>query len=816
MRKAEAREFVVQKHAARRLHYDFRLELDGVLSSWAVPQGPSLVAGERRLAVRTEDHPREYASFEGVIPKGEYGGGSVVVWDRGYWHPIGDPRLGIQKGKLDFRLEGDKLRGRWHLIRTRTRGTGRSAKEQWLLIKGNDAEARSAAETPITEAEPRSVISGRSIEEVARDADRVWSSRTGEHDPPELGPPGAPSELPEAKRATLPERFLPELATRVASAPAGDEWLHEIKLDGYRLLCRLDRGKVHLFTRAGNDWTDQYPAVVKAARQLAAKTALLDGEVVILDKHGRSSFQALQRASELQGELVYFVFDLVHLDGYDLSNVPLSERKRALRQLLARSPESAPVVRYNDHVVGNGDAFFDAACRAGIEGVVSKRVNAPYRAGRSRSWLKVKCVQRQELVIVGYTDPAGARQALGALLLGVHDERGTLRYAGKVGTGMNDRTLRDLSRQLGPLARKDPPVTGAPRARGQHWVEPRLVAEVAFTEWTADGRVRHPSFLGLREDKPAHEVDVERPAPLAKAGTESPVVAGVRLSTPGRVYYPEIGLTKRELALYYETLAERVLPGLVERPLTLVRCPEGHTGKCFYQKRARDLVPESVPRVVVQDEREPYAMVTDLASLVSLVQISVLEFHVWGARADRLDRPDLLIFDLDPDEALPFERVVTTARVLQMFLRELGLVPFVRATGGKGLHVVVPIVRRSSWDELKTFSHDVALALVREAPDQLTAQMAKNRRHGRIFIDYLRNQPEATAIASYSTRRRPGAPVAVPLFWEELDGLDTALLIGVRDVPARLKLPDPWAAFEASRRPLGPAVKKLARLAPGI
>jgi bifunctional non-homologous end joining protein LigD len=765
--------FVVQRHDARRLHYDFRLELDGVLKSWAVPKGPSLVPGERRLAAETEDHPLEYAGFEGEIPAGEYGAGKVAIWDSGRWEAIGDPRAGLAKGSLEFRLAGRKLRGRWHLVRMRSR-SARPGRASWLLIKGRDAEKKAA---------PRRKDGGTD-----------------------------PRALPCAVRAALPRTLPPQLATLVDEAPDGDAWLHELKLDGYRLIACLENGRAKLRTRAGHDWTDRFARVAAALEKLPIRSALFDGEAVVLDARGRSHFQALQQAlAGGRGEIDLFLFDVLHLDGWDLRDCRLDLRKEVLRALFDQVPAGSPL-RFSDHQTGGGPAFFAEACRSGVEGIVSKRADAPYRSRRSRSWLKVKCTRRQELVVAGFTEPAGSRTGLGALLLAAHDADGALRYAGKVGTGFDAATLADLRARLAPLEREKPAVAGAPRARGQHWVEPRLVAEIAFTEWTADGRIRHPSFVGLREDKPAAQVRFERAKPLEEAvpapgGSRVAQVAGVRLSTPERVYFPECGVTKLELAQYYERMQARVLPGLEGRPLTLLRCPEGRAGECFYQKRADRSIPPLVPRIVVKKGRAPYAMVEGLPSLVALVQVGVLELHVWGARGDRLDRPDILVVDLDPDPSVPWRRVADTALLLRALFVELGLVPFVRSTGGKGLHVVVPLERRSGWEELKSFAQAVAAQVVRTAPGEYTARMSKAQRHGKIFLDVFRNAPEATAIASWSVRARPGAPVAAPLAWERL-AADERPVLSVRDALATLSEPDPWAEFEASRRPLTSAMRR--------
>jgi bifunctional non-homologous end joining protein LigD len=809
---AAAPRFVVQQHAARRMHYDFRLELDGVLKSWAVPKGPSLDTAERRMAVETEDHPLDYGDFEGVIPKGEYGGGTVVVWDRGTWEPIGDPRRGLEKGKLEFRLAGEKLSGRWHLVRMRGRAEDRG-KRMWLLIKGRDEATRTGPAGEITERETASVLSGRDLAAVAAAADRVWSSEKGEVKPPKTKTRKSPARAKAAHdlpRKPLPRALEPQLATLVDAAPAGDEWLHEIKLDGYRILARIENGAARLLTRAGNDWTDVFPSVAQSLARLPVDAALLDGEVVVNDSGGRSRFQLLQNALKRErSEFQYHAFDVLHLDGFDLRAAPLVARKELLEKLLEGF--DAPNVHFSAHVVGGGPAYFAKACERGEEGILSKLARAPYTSGRTKTWLKVKCHRRQEFVIVGYTDPRRSRLGFGALLLGVNDAQGALRYAGKVGTGFGSDLLVELSARLEKLARKKAPVVDPERAeRRAHWVEPELVAEVEFTEWTDDGKVRHPSFVALRTDKPPAAIRREREEPVARAKEERAEVAGVRLSNPGRVYWPDVGITKSELAQYWETMAERALPGIARRPLSLVRHPEGVGTKGFFQKHATDSVPKQVGRVPINRGEEPYTMVTDVASLVALVQIGVIEIHPWGSRADAIEKPDLFILDLDPDPAVPWRRLAETALLLRAFLGDLGFVPFLRTTGGKGLHVVVPLVRRIGWEELKSFTHSLALRLVREAPQHYTAQISKAKREGKILIDYLRNQRDATAIGSYSPRARAGAPVAIPLAWDELDpkgkGPPTWSL---REAPARLREPDPWAEFEASRRPLTKKLRDL-------
>ena len=630
----------MQKHDATRLHYDFRLEHDGVLKSWAVPKEPSLSTKDRRLAVQTEDHPLDYGGFEGEIPEGEYGAGSVVIWDRGHWQPLGDVDEGLKEGKLDFELDGRRLKGRFTLVRMAERTKRKAGKDNWLLLKRHDK-----ARAPGKSSAPR----------VRRRA----ATRLD------------PSAAADARRGELPAKPLPQLATAVTRPPDGAGWLFEPKLDGYRVLCRIDDGKARVLTRRGNDWTTEFRAIADAARSLPCSTALVDGEAVVYDSHGVTSFQRLQNA--LKGDnsqIVLVAFDLLHLDGYDLTRAPLVERKALLERLL----ESAPAaIRYGEHVTENGKKFFTAACKLGLEGVVAKRASDPYRAGmRTRSWLKVKCSRREEFVVVGFTDPGGSRTGFGALLVATRDSASApLRYAGKVGTGFDERTLRSLLKRLQPLERKTPPVEKTSArgvARGVHWVEPTLVAEIAYTEWTGDGRLRHPIFMGLREDKPATEVVEERaappdePKPTAPAMQKSAGAKGrVRLTHPDKVLFPDPGITKRQLADYWQQVADVALPLLRARPLTLFRCPDGYGAQCFYQKHVGVGVPAVVPRVVIKEGEEPYAAIDDVASLVALVQIGVLEMHVWGSRAEHLDRPDIIVLDLDPAPEVPWREVTAAA-----------------------------------------------------------------------------------------------------------------------------------------------------------
>ena len=841
--------FVIQKHAATRLHYDFRLEMEGVLRSWAVPKGPSLDPAEKRLAVHVEDHPLDYGDFEGIIPKGQYGGGTVLVWDRGTWHleedSEKDPVKAYRKGKLKFRLEGEKLHGRWNLVRMHGEKAGEN-KENWLLFKENDEAAVPGSGDAVVQEYPDSVATGLSLEEIAADPDRVWKSNR-EEKVGKKGPKGtartakaASPPPPGARKAKIPARIEPQLATLVSEAPKGEEWLHELKFDGYRVLCELRDGKVKAVTRNGKDWSQIFGAVTRAVADLPAREAVLDGEVAVLLPDGKTSFQALQNAlgGDKDAEMVYFAFDLLHLDGYDLRGIPLSERKQALGRLLETQPKQG-TIRFSDHVQGSGEAFFRHACDLGLEGIISKRADQPYEGGRGKGWVKVKCLKRQEFVIVGFTDPEGSRKGLGALLLAVNGKNGLV-FAGKVGTGFNAKTLADLRKRLDKLERKTPAFENAPRgaeARRSHWVEPKLVAEVAFTEWTGDGILRHPTFQGLREDKPPSEIvrEVEQKPPAKKkavpakkktarrskdlpplgperdpAGVKE--VAGVKLTNPDRVFYPELGITKLELALFYERISAWTLPHLKDRPLTLVRCPGGHTGQCFYQKHVTEQFPDSIRRVEIEEGGETvlYGAIDSLPGLVSLVQMGVLEVHIWGAHVDDVERPDYVVFDLDPDEGLGWDRVVEGALKVREVLAGLGLETFLKTTGGKGLHVCVPLVRRGDWDEVKAFTRAVVERIVAEEPARYTSKITKASRKGKIFIDYLRNGRGATSIAAYSTRSRPNAPVSTPLFWEELETDVRGNTYTVRNLPERLEglEADPWASFLKARQSITAAMKK--------
>lgn len=779
--------YVIQKHAARRLHYDLRLELNGTLKSWAVPRGPSLDPREKRLAVHVEDHPIEYGKFEGVIPKKQYGAGTVLVWDRGVWKPEGDPAEGYRRGRLRFELQGEKLRGGFSLVRSGSPGD----KENWLLIKHDDEYA---SNVEITEAMPDSVQTGRSLEDVAEQRAR-------------------PRTTP-----TLPRRLSPQLATLVERPPAGPEWLHEIKYDGYRVLCRVEDGEARLLSRNGNDLTRRMAAIARAIERLPGLAeGWLDGEVVALSADGRTSFPALQSAlsDKRDQDLIYYLFDLPWWNGRDLRAEPLAARKQRLTTLLS-AQVGGDRLRISDHVRGKGDVFYQQACAFGLEGVVSKRVDAPYRSARTSDWLKAKCRLRQEFVVGGYTDPAGGRAGFGALILGLYEPDGDLRYCGRVGTGFDDRTLRELRARLGKLETGAPPfAVPLPRdaRKGAHWVQPEMVVDVEFAGWTQEGYVRQASYQGVREDKRPR--DVVREVPQAAVMTEATPANGrrVRLTNADKVLYPEQGVTKEDLALYYEAVGARMLPHVVNRPLTLLRCPEGPHKQCFWQKHATQNMPEALKRVAIPErdgkETETYLAVSSLDGVLGLVQMGVLEIHVWGARIDRPDYPDRLIFDIDPDPALGWDAVLEATALVYARILDLGLAGFVRTTGGKGLHVVVPIARRHAWDEAKAFSKALADDIVRQNPGRYTSRLALSSRKHKVFMDYLRNGRGATAVTNYSTRAKPQAPVAVPLAWEELSGEMRSDRYNVRNIYERLRAlkHDPWEDFDRGRRAITAKMK---------
>jgi len=782
--------FMVQKHDATRLHWDFRLELDGVLKSWAVTRGPSLDPNEKRLAVRTEDHPLSYATFEGTIPKGEYGGGTVMLWDRGTWSPIkGKSAADLDKGHLHFVLDGERMKGEWLLIRLKPRG--REKNENWLLRKIDDAEA--GGTDTLTEEALTSVATGRTMLEIAegKKAKALPTRKAAPRKAPAAAEPPAAKTGGKRKRtgaaAAMPAFQEPQLCTLVDAVPAGSGWLHEVKYDGYRALVAVGgEGKdrsAKVFTRNGLDWTDKFAAIADAAAKLPLSSALIDGEIVAF-KDGHPDFSTLKDAISAGGDMTLFAFDLLSLDGEELTALPNIDRKERLRPLIGKDD---PRIQYAEHVLGAGEQLFETMCREGLEGVVSKQANAPYRHSRTKGWLKTKCILRQEFVIVGWT-PSDKNRGFRALLLGVHED-GVLRYAGKVGTGFNQATMDDLRVAMDKLAR-DTATVKAPRAmvRGARWISPELVAEIAFTEVTPDKVLRHPSFLGLRGDKPAAEVVVETPQHTAAlpAAAETPAIPEVHInvSSRDRVIFPEGGVTKGELADYYAQVSGIMLPWVGHRPVSLVRCPQGRGKQCFFQKHDAGSFGEWVHHVPVLEKdghTENYLYVDDVDGLVACVQMGTIEFHGWGSRVDTLEQPDRLVIDLDPDEGLGFSETRKAAEFIKNQLAELGLTSFPLLSGGKGVHVVVPLTPKAEWPAVRDFAERFARALAAAEPDRFVANMAKAKRVGRIFIDYLRNGRGATAIMPYAARARANAPVAAPVSWTELRDIDTAALYTVRD-----------------------------------
>jgi bifunctional non-homologous end joining protein LigD len=817
--------FVVQKHAAHRagLHWDFRLEHNGVLWSWAVPKGPSLDPADRRMAIHVEDHPVEYADFQGTIAAGEYGGGTVETWDRGIWEPIGDPDAGMAKGDIKFVLKGKRLNGRFTLVRLRNRD--RRKAEAWFLIKGHDEAEQTGGIAPVLEQKTP-------LEQKApapKPKRKTGAKRAGT-------PP-----LDGAKRGAPPADQAPQLCRLVAKAPDGDGWVSEIKFDGYRLLAWKTSDAVRLVTRNGLDWTNRLPAVAKAITALDCETALLDGELVALRKDGVSSFPDLQAALSAgrDGRLNFFAFDLLALDGWDLRACRLIDRKGLLEGLDGWTG----LLRYSAHVVGNAPAMQRKAVEMHLEGTVCKKAGAPYRAGRGTAWVKIKSVGREELIVLGWTPPAGSRTGIGALHVGYFDPDGTLQYAGGVGTGFSERELTALRKRLDALKAGPPDgllVAGDKLDAAIQWVRPDLVAEIQYAAWSGAGRVRHAVYLGLREDKPAREVvrpvadpDAARTAfapgagsahhrrkiavpPVAQAArivvAKAPkraeeTMGAVTLTHPDRPLWP--GITKRDLADYWTIVAPHALPGLAHRPLSVVRCPDGIDGQHFFQKNGHGHLPAPIREGSVSGQ--PYLAIDDVDGLVALTQMSAIELHPWGApEADPL-HPDRLVFDLDPGEGVKFATVVAAAREVRERLKRLDLASFCRTTGGKGLHVVVPLAPEADWNQAKQFCHAFAETMAQDAPEHYVAHVKIADRKGKILVDWLRNGLGATAVSSFCPRARPGAGVATPLAWNEVTAKLDPASHTVLTVPARLaKLKsDPWAGFEDVRQSLpdlkGPA-----------
>ncbi len=772
--RAKGDSFVVQKHDASRLHWDFRLELDGVLKSWAVPKGPSLDPGTNRLAMRTEDHPLGYADFEGTIPKGEYGGGTVMLWDVGRWipHPDKDPRKTIKEGHLHFTLDGERMKGEWVMFRLKGRAGEKG--EAWMLKKVTDEYSNEEVGDALVEQCVTSVTTDRSMAEIAAGED-VWQSNKG-------GKKGGRAK--KAPSVAPPPFQSPQLATLVDAVPTGADWMFEYKYDGYRLLLATAGGAATAWTRNGNDWSDKFRALVKAASALPAG-CLIDGEAVALDKDGKPDFGLLQ--TTLKGgdaDLAFYAFDLIVDQGADIAVLPNIERKQRLAALL--KAVSAPII-YGDHVLAKGEALFDAICKNGGEGIIAKKAKAPYRGARAKNWLKVKCIQRQEFVIVGW-QASDKRRGFRSLHLAVR-ESGKLTYAGKVGTGFNSASIESLSEAMAPLV-IDKPALDVPRAmlRGSHWIEPKLVGEVAFTEFTTDGVLRHPSFIALREDKKASKVVREVPEKLTpgqnKPKRPTAEDVGIKITNPDRIIFPGDELSKGDLADYYAAMAAQMLVTLGDRPMTLIRCPQGRAKHCFFQKHDSGSMGAAVHHVPVTEsdgEVADYLYVGDAKGILQCVQMGAIEFHGWGSKVKPLEKPDRLVFDLDPDVGLDFATVKKATVRLRDLLTDLGLVTFPLLSGGKGIHVVAPLDQTAAWPAVKSFAERFSRAIAEAEPELFTANIRKNKRTGRIFLDWLRNQRGATAVMPYSARARDGAPVSAPIAWEELDALDKAAPYSIRD-----------------------------------
>ncbi len=805
--------FVIQKHWARRLHYDFRLELGGTMKSWAVPKGPSLDPHDRRLAVHVEDHPISYASFEGSIPAHQYGAGKVAIWDRGTWQPLGNPRAGYRAGNLKFELRGEKLHGQWALVRIK----GGDAKERpWLLIKHPDRFARAAADYSVVEELPDSVTARRSQRRRAAVAPGRPARRAAAAGP----------QLPGAVRATLPRKLSPELATLVASVPADPgAWCYEIKFDGYRLLVRVDARKVRLLTRNGLDWSARFPALLKELTRLKLPSGWYDGEVVALNDQGVPDFGRLQTSfedSQARAAILY-LFDVPYHDGFDLRAVPLIARRELLAGILAR--RKSATVRFSAEFKEDPASILASACRLGLEGVIGKRADSPYRSRRSTDWIKLKCGRRQEFVIGGYTDPEGSREVLGSLLLGVYGADGALRYAGNVGAGFNGTALRSLAGPLKRLGTTRCPFAGTAKIpRRPHWLRPSLVAEVSFSEWTRDGRLRHPVFQGLRKDKDPKSIRREEAVmPERVAKTSAPrsgappkpaaaEASGVRLSHGERVIDAASKATKADLFAYYRAVGALLLPHLRNRPVALVRAPAGLKGAKFFQKHAGTASLAGISQLDARLDpgNPPMLQVDTLEGIAAAAQWNVVEFHTQNATAADYEHPDRMVFDLDPGEKAPWAAMCEGAQLLKALLAELGLTGFLKTSGGKGLHVVVPLQPDRGWDQVRDLAAAVTEHMAQTLPDRFVAKSGARNRVGKIFIDYLRNGRGSTTVAAWSARVRPGLGISVPLRWEELKSVKAADQWTIANAARRFKTGNaPWDAYESSRASLDRASDKL-------
>ncbi|WP_409028347.1 DNA ligase D [Janthinobacterium sp. SUN098] len=791
--------FVIQKHWASRLHYDFRLELDGTMKSWAVPKGPSYDPRDKRMAVQVEDHPIAYASFEGTIPEKQYGAGKVIIWDKGTWQPqpaTPDARKALAAGELKFTVHGHKMHGKWVLVRMKGKGEKQPA---WLLIKEKDEYARPALEFSVVDEFPDSV--------------KHKAMPRRKHS----------AEQAAAPAAKLPAALSPQLATLVDAPPLdAQDWMFEVKFDGYRILARCDGERVSLITRNGNDWTAKLPKLRQALEKLGLPPGWYDGEIVVNDASGHPDFGALQRAFEADttSEIVYYLFDVPFFDGHDLRGQPVEARRALLEQLLQRLPAS-PLLRFSEALDAKPRQLLAHACRLGLEGVIGKRRGSPYVTRRSGDWIKLKCGLRQEFVIGGYTAPQGAREGIGSLLLGVHDDQGKLRYAGNVGSGFDDAALRDLRRRLDTLTIETSPFAGkAGGVRQPIWVKPELVAEVGFAQWTSGGAVRHAVFHGLRADKQPAAIVRERPQRIDREKTmpnqsrpDSVLPASFKVSHADRVIDKDSGARKIDLVRYYALVGKLMLVHLRGRPVSLVRAPSGVGGELFFQKHADTSAMPGVKQLDPGLDPEHASMleVASVQGLLSAAQWNVVEFHTQNALASAYDTPNRLVFDLDPGKGVAWPAIREAAVLLRAFLTELGLPAWLKTSGGKGLHVVVPIRPKHDWDTVKAFSQAIVAHMAQLIPQRFVLKSGPSNRVGKIFIDYLRNGRGATTVCAWSARTRSGLGISVPLAWEELDQLKAGDQWNVGNVHSRLDVGNaPWAGYARSAKGLDAAMKKLA------
>ena len=780
--------FVIHKHDARRLHYDLRLEHNGVLWSWAVTRGPSLDPGQKRLSVHVEDHPLDYADFEGTIPEGSYGAGTVIVWDYGKWTPEGDAALGMKKGHLSFTLAGEKLKGDWHLVRLKSRP--KETHENWLLIKADDSFANT--KTDILETAPGSVKSKRSISD--NSADKSSNSRT--------------NKISNANIGSFSKFISPALATLKDKPPSGKGWIHEVKFDGYRIQAHVAGAKVKLLTRSGLDWTTRFGSAIQAALlALDCKDVILDGELVVLSPKGVASFSLLQAdlSDGRSDRLVYYIFDLLQLNSMSWMNKPLLERKVRLKKLLGSQPTTTSI-RYSEDFMEHGETILAHACRMGLEGVVSKRVDQPYHSGRSLDWIKSKCKQRQEFVVIGYLKSKASRQGMSSLLV-AYREHGKLKYAGKVGTGFSTKSNDDIKRQLDKLRTTQPNVDGIRRsAKEVIWVKPNLVIEVEFAAWTKGGILRHASFQGIREDKPVNEIVKETAISLLrgdvlmkqKKSTPLPMAkAALHLTNPEKLLWPKAKISKQNLLDYYSVVWPRMEPFVTNRPLSLLRAPDGIDGQLFFQKHASQGMHPAIFTLEDREDKQQHIYIRNFDGIAALVQLGAVEIHIWGSTINAINTPDEVVFDLDPDAGLSGQAIKLATLDVKKHLEELGFRPFLKTSGGKGFHVVIPLKPNAVWDEVKTFAQDFARAMAQSAPESYTATLAKKARKGRVFIDYLRNGRGSTTVAPFSARANENAAVSMPIEWQELDNgiLPQSFTLASEKVTEALAQPNPWENF---------------------